>query len=243
MKKRLFASIILAAVFIMTAPPIKNHAPVPQPTETVFAANGISFDAQTGVLTLSGTVEKDSIRAIGYKSKVVSIVALEGTKFSSSYAWLFEDFVNCESIDLSLAAKQTPTSTCKMFNRCEKLTTLKLGDFDTSRVSDMSYMFYGCKNLTTLNLDNFDTSNVNNMEYMFEDCEKLTSLDLSGFNTKKVKAMNSMFFGCSSLENVNLSSFDTPKLESMRHMFYGCKSLKSIDISGFNTSKQSCWDS
>jgi surface protein len=37
-----------------------------------------------------------------------------------------------------------------MFGNCKTLTTLDLGNFDTSAVTDMSYMFYNCVALTTI---------------------------------------------------------------------------------------------
>ena len=40
-------------------------------------------------------------------------------------------------------------------------------------------MFYNCASLTSLDVSNFNTSNVTNMSYMFQSCSKLTTLDLS----------------------------------------------------------------
>jgi surface protein len=37
-----------------------------------------------------------------------------------------------------------------MFYNCVALTTLDLGNFDTSAVTSMSYMFYNCVALTTI---------------------------------------------------------------------------------------------
>ena len=38
----------------------------------------------------------------------------------------------------------------------------------------MSSMFDGCRNLTELNLTNFNTNKVTNMSYMFSGCSSLT---------------------------------------------------------------------
>jgi len=46
-----------------------------------------------------------------------------------------------------------------MFNDCRNLKTLDLSNFDTSKVTTMSYMFSFCK-FNPLNISNFDTSNV-----------------------------------------------------------------------------------
>ena len=129
-------------------------------------------------------------------------------------------------------------SSCyKMFYECYDLIALNLSNFDTSKMTDMSWMFDNCLNLTTLDLSNFDTSNVTNMSYMFSKCQSLTSLDLSNFNTSKVTDMSYMFSYCSRLISLDLSSFDTSKVTSMNAMFSGCSGLTSLDLSSFNTSK------
>ena len=127
-------------------------------------------------------------------------------------------------------------SSCyKMFYDCT--TSFNLSNFDTSKMTDMSWMFDNCLSLTTLDLSNFDTSNVTNMSYMFSKCQSLTSLDLSNFDTSKVTDMSYMFSYCSRLISLDLSSFDTSKVTSMNAMFSGCSGLTSLDLSSFNTSK------
>ena len=101
-------------------------------------------------------------------------------------------------------------------------------NFDTSAVTDMSYMFYNCSNLTTLNLSNFDTSAVTNMSYMFDGCSNLTTLDLSSFNTSSVTNMNGMFGYCKKLTTLDLSSFNTSAVTNMYSTFYDCTSLTTI---------------
>jgi surface protein len=86
------------------------------------------------------------------------------------------------------------------------LFNLDLSSFDTSNVTDMSYMFYGCNSLTNLDLSSFNTSNVTYMGYMFRGCNSLTNLDLSSFDTSNVTymkdMMKDMFDGCSSLQTL-----------------------------------------
>ena len=99
-------------------------------------------------------------------------------------------------------------SSCyKMFYDCT--TSFNLSNFDTSKMTDMSWMFDNCLSLTTLDLSNFDTSNVTNMSYMFSKCQSLTSLDLSSFDTSRVTDMSHMFSYCSRFISLDLSSFDT----------------------------------
>lgn len=108
-------------------------------------------------------------------------------------------------------------------------------NFDTSKMTDMSWMFDNCLILTTLDLSNFDTSNVTNMSYMFSECKSLTSLDLSNFDTSKVTDMSYMFSYCSMLISLDLSSFDTSNVTDMSYMFEDCTGLTLLDLSNFNT--------
>ena len=102
--------------------------------------------------------------------------------------------------------------------------------------NDSRGTFYLADNLTTLDLSNFDTSQVTDMSYMFDDADNLTTLDLSNFDTSKVTNMDSMFFA-SGLTSLNLSSFNTSKVTDMSYMFYDMRNLTSLDLSNFDTSK------
>ena len=131
----------------------------------------------------------------------------------------------------------------KMFNResleqkIENILELDLSNFDTSNVTDMSYMFYGMSNLTTLDLSNFDTSKVTDMHSMFFDMANLTTLNLSNFDTSKVTDMQSMFYCMSNLTSLDLSNFDTSKVTDMQSMFYGMANLTTLNLSNFDTSQ------
>ena len=80
-----------------------------------------------------------------------------------------------------------------MFYDFLDLKTLDLSNFDTSNVTNMNSMFYWLPDLIKLDVSNFDTTNVTNMNSMFRDCRALTSLDLSSFDTSNVTSMAYMF--------------------------------------------------
>ena len=124
-----------------------------------------------------------------------------------------------------------------MFDRCSALTSLDLTNFNTAKVTDMSFMFFGCSALTSLDLTKFNTAKVVNMGFMFYDCSALTSLDLTNFNTANVDFMDNMFNGCSALKSLDLTNFNTAKVENMYNMFNGCSALESLDLTNFNTAK------
>jgi len=78
--------------------------------------------------------------------------------------------------------------------RVETLKTLKfLPGFDSSKVTDMSYLFYNALNIENLDLYYLKTDNVVNMHQMFYYSPNLISLDMSKFNTSKLENMREMF--------------------------------------------------
>ena len=68
----------------------------------------------------------------------------------------------------------------------------------------MRSMFSGCKSLNNLNLSSFNTSKVTDMSYMFWGCESLKELKLSySFKTNNQTKIDSMFFNISSFCNIS----------------------------------------
>ena len=130
-----------------------------------------------------------------------------------------------ESI-VSLFNTSAVTNMSYMFYNCSSLQSIPL--FNTSAVKNMSGMFQGCSSLQSIPL--FNTSAVTNMSYMFYNCSSLQSIPL--FNTLAVTDMSYMFQGCTSLQSIPL--FNTSAVTNMYNMFYNCSSLQSIPL--FNTS-------
>ena len=72
-------------------------------------------------------------------------------------------------------------------------------------VTRLNSMFAGKKWLTDIVFTSaFNTSKVTDMSFMFSGCSSLTSLDLSNFDTSKVYTMSGMFSGCKSLQNIKM---------------------------------------
>ena len=157
--------------------------------------------------------------------------------FAFSFYGSFRDETSLEAIDFGgCFDTSNVTDMSWMFFDCSSLTELDVSGFDTSNVTDMSNMFAGCSSLTELDLSGFDTSNVTDMSYMFCFCESLTELDLSGFDTSNVTDMSWMFYGCESLTELDLNGFDTSNVTDMSYMFCFCESLMELDLSDFDTS-------
>ena len=147
-------------------------------------------------------------------------------------------FFGCSSlisIDLSNFNTQKVTNMSWMFTRCKFLTNIDLTNFNTKNVTDMSYMFYECHSLENIDLSKFKTQNDKNMSWLFCECKSLKDIDLSNFNTKNATNMKMMFFGCKSLTKIDLSKFSTEDVTDMGGMFRECNSLTTIILSNFNT--------
>ncbi len=60
-----------------------------------------------------------------------------------------------------------------MFSSCKSLERLNLFSFNTSKVTNMSFMFYECKSLKELKLSkSFTTSKETNIESIFDSIPK-----------------------------------------------------------------------
>ncbi len=153
----------------------------------------------------------------------------------------FSEFSNTKSIDLSYLDTSLTTDMSLMFGSLmpnTSLTTIIFGDtFNTSNVTNMSWMFTMCRSLKELDLSEFNTSKVTNMNTMFGYCSSLIKLNINNFDTSNVSSMVAMFFDCSSLVELNINNFNTLKVTSMDQMFQGCSSLRYLDLTNFDTSK------
>ena len=150
---------------------------------------------------------------------------------------MFKGCSNIIEINLSNFDTSLVTNMSFMFGYIYSLIDLDISNFNTSNVLSMKAMFAHCISLISLNLSNFDTSKVIDMRSMFYDCPSLEILELSNFKTSNVKDMAGMFYNCSSLISLNLLNFDTSQVTDMHVMFDTCKSLKSLDLFNFDTSQ------
>ncbi|MBR6760823.1 MAG: BspA family leucine-rich repeat surface protein [Oscillospiraceae bacterium] len=242
MKKHDFRRILSAAmactvILGSVLSPAQNSFPYTQIAVAEETASGCSFDAETGVLTLSGEFSKEAVQAYSKNTAVKTVVtAEEGAVFPADCSNLFFSFC-AETMDLSHADTSRVITMYNMFAHCSNLTSLDLSSFDTSNVTNMYGMFEHCWKLKSLNVTSFDTSRVTTMHGLFASCGSLESLDISNFNTSCVTSMAGMFNGCGSLESIDVSSFDTSGVVNFGVMFSGCARLTELDLSTFNTSK------
>ncbi len=238
--KKLFSKTVAAMLSITCMGSIMttsfNGTPLFTPKLIAEASSGVSFDEETGVLTLYGNIENMfALANYSGDKRVKEVKALKGTVLPADCNKLFSRF-EAEKIDISNADTSHVTNMSDMFSCCSNLKYLNLDNIDTSNVTNMYQTFYACPNLKSINLQSFNTSNVTDMMNMFFHCSSLETLDLSGFDTSSVTTMVCMFQECTNLESVDFSSFNTRNLENMNGMFQNCTNLKSLDFSNFDTS-------
>ncbi len=135
-----------------------------------------------------------------------------------------------------------------MFLNACSLKTVDISGFNTSNVSDMSFMFASTvsaneMSFTELDVSNWDTSSVTTMDRMFQLCSSLEELNVSGWNTSKVTTMSGMFQRCKSLHTLDVSNWDTSSVENLSFMFH-CENmpLGTIDVSKWDVSKVRTFD-
>ena len=213
----------------------RNGAPVATPGGTVIA------DSRSRVLMEHSATAQSAFRTGIKRSQVVSITMLNTVTIpddavdasqqqdGSVRAWVKP---NGNLFDLYLAANGNilaPGKCHRMFAGFSNLKKLDLTGFDTSGVTDMSYMFYNCPCLTGLDVTGFRTAVVTDMGSMFSGCACLEELDVSGFDTGLVTNMSYMFYKCSTLTYLNVSGFNTSLVTDMSYMFYKTDGIQNVD--------------
>ena len=157
------------------------------------------------------------------------------TKKVTTMEGIFSKCIKIEYLNLSNFDTSEVTNMSFMFNECKKLKEIKgINNFITNKVTKMDAMFQECYELERLDLSNFDTSNVKDMCYMFNECYKLKEIKgINKFKTYNVTTMDSMFQLCKELENLDLSDFDTSNVIDMSNMFNECNKLKYLNLKNF----------
>lgn len=132
-----------------------------------------------------------------------------------------------------------------MFNLCASSSSIDISSFNTSNLTDMSWMFAMYDGSTSKNskltkiigIEDMNTSNVTKMNSVFRYDIKLgDSLDLSSWDTSKVTDLSGLFDSTFSLKYLNISTWDTSNVTNMLQMFYASKNLIEINLCSFNTS-------
>ncbi|AVN59862.1 BspA family leucine-rich repeat surface protein [Mesoplasma florum] len=101
-------------------------------------------------------------------------------------------------------------------------------------ITSLKYLFYNLTRVTNLRyISGWDTSNVTDMSYMFSEAWVFDQ-DISGWDTSNVTDMSNMFSNASAF-NHNISGWDTSNVTDMSNMFNNAHMFDQ-DISKWDTS-------
>ena len=160
---------------------------------------------------------KETLSLREYVASAVRITFTDGARFPDDASSFFEN------VKGKISFKSTiPLDTSNVVNMRAMFAGTKfnqpIGNWNTSNVTDMSYMFSGA---TVFNqpLNNWDVSNVTDMSYMFAG----------------VRYVNGTSYNRISLFNQPLWKWNVSKVTNMSHMFDGASSFNQ-DINNWNTS-------
>ncbi len=125
------------------------------------------------------------------------------------------------------ATSQTP----QPYVHNSNISSISLANWDTSKVTNMSYMFAGCTSLQIINIQSFDMSKVTDVSGMFAYCSIVTSI-LSPSDTPLdlVTSFANMFYDCYTLNDIDMSYLSTNSIENMSKVFCNCSSLKYVSL-------------
>ena len=150
-------------------------------------------------------------------------------------SYMFQDLQKVTTLDLSAFDTTQVTNFAWMFGNVRSLRELNISTFRTPNALNMQSMFRETL-ITELDLSNFDTRKVTNLSYsvygMFSDAKELRTL-IFGENCTFEKALHleGMFLHCSNLTHLNLQFFDFTTIDGDRNvsgMFNGCSNLITL---------------
>ncbi len=99
-----------------------------------------TLDETTGTLTIRGYVDKADVQEYSMDNRVKSVYAEPGTVFPADSSELFMGLGYATNFDLSNADTSNVTTMADMFNSCESVKTINAKGWDTSKVTDLSWI-------------------------------------------------------------------------------------------------------
>ena len=190
-------------------------------TEKTVLARGLTLDELResdldSATFFNGTIARASVESISFVNNKNVPTEAESTIWDASEAkdesiigW-YQDIDSDELYEVYIGSEgkiYAPSDSAGLFYCFCALEEINLNNFNTSEVTNMSYMF-SSTNFVNLDLSMLDTSNVTDMSYMFNENYVLENVDLSSFNTSNVTNMSYMFFDATSIINIDLRNAD-----------------------------------
>ena len=195
-----------------TYPPINNHF---YDVTTVYETDIKDIQTKEQVKNLNITIEyqgyesKPYLLALVYNGKKNYIIFCEdaNAKFSGTDYGLFRE-TDIKSITIC----------------------------NSNNLENACCLFYRCKYLEQLDIINFNTQKLTNISFMFAFCYRLKNInDLKNINFNIVTDAKRMFLK-SSIEEIEINL--GPEIDDLFSMFAECDGLKKIKINNFTYTKQ-----
>lgn len=142
---------------------------------------------------------------------------------------------DAKNVDLTMISPRNETYLDELFLKNDKLVSVDVSNWDTSKVMSLRSMFGNCVSLETVECADWDVSNVTSFFALFDACMNLKTIDVSKWNTSSAREMGWMF-SANDLKHLDVSNFNTSNVTNMYAMFNRSKSLTQLDISNFDTS-------
>ena len=106
---------------------------------------------------------------------------------------------------------------------------IDLTDIDISELDDLSGVFAFFNKVEVIDISGWDTSNVTDMTFMFRHCPKLKNIiGIENLDVSKLEYSNCMFSNCENLVELDLTNWNPISLENAYYMFSYCSNLKII---------------
>ena len=125
-----------------------------------------------------------------------------------SFRFLFDDFKNITSLDLSSFETKNVVNMRDMFSDCSSLESLDLSMFDVSNVIEIIDMFNGCSSLATLDLSNWELPKIYNKPnfegYTFSACSKLKTVYMRNCPQTTIDDIKERLRGANILDQVTI---------------------------------------
>jgi len=180
--------------------------------------------------------ELSSLKFYDYVQGSITDIKIIGGLGLTSCESMFAYCSSLKTIDIMEMETENSTNFNDMFYECSSLKSIDLSNLKTSNATTMIGMFYECSSVEEMFLDrsNFDTSNVTDMSYMFEGLKLGNYFDVSFFKVEKVIATVQMFCHCSNIKTINCSTWNLSSIQNMDGMFFNCPSLLYVIVDGCN---------
>lgn len=124
-----------------------------------------------------------------------------------------------------------------MFRGCTGLTVLSATDKpNLAGVTLLTSLFYGCTGLTELDLEGWDTSHITDMSYMIRNCSNLTTVKFSTWDVSNVQSIAVMAYACPKLVDIDVSKWDTSSMTNISWAFNSCSTLPALDVTDWDVS-------